>query len=187
MRSPPSRRRLISLAVAAVLLVGCDSKNDPADASFVPAAAPTSANRPSPEPSNPGLSEPLVLMKFGATWCGPCRRVDRELDRLAGTVTGLEIVRVDVDERPDLARQYNVSGIPHLVLLRGGETLDTLVGYRSAADLQRWANRFGRLGPGPNPTRRPADERRRPDRGTQEKKPGEIRSNPFSHLISSPR
>jgi len=172
----------MSLAVAAVLLVGCDSKHDPADANFAPAAAPTSANRPIHQ-----LDEPLVLMKFGATWCGPCRRVDRELDRLARTATGLEIVRVDVDERPDLARQYNVSGIPHLILLRGGETLDTLVGYRSAADLQRWANRFGRLGPGPNPTRRPAEERRRPAGGTQEKAPGEIRSNPFANLISTPR
>lgn len=82
-------------------------------------------------------------MKFGAPWCGPCRQIDRELTRLENSVdeSRLRIVRVNVDQDPALARRYNVSSIPHLVLLQHGRKLDEHCGYLSEADLNKWIER----------------------------------------------
>lgn len=90
--------------------------------------------------------ERLVLMKFGATWCGPCKKIDKELDQLERSGVNLQVVRVDIDQSPALARQFHVSSIPHLVLVRDGKTLDKQVGYRSEADLRRWASRYEDIG-----------------------------------------
>ena len=57
-------------------------------------------------------SKEPVLVDFWATWCGPCRALAPGLDQLAREVAGrARIVKVDVDENPDLARQYDVSSI----------------------------------------------------------------------------
>lgn len=114
----------------------------------------------------------LVLIKFGATWCGPCRKVDHELDQLEVSTSGLEIVRVDVDRDPGLARQFKVSSIPHLVLVRDGQRLDQQVGFRSAAELRQWAERFGRIDQA-GPTSQDAA----PTPGGQ----GAVHANPFAN------
>ncbi len=80
----------------------------------------------------------LVLMKFGANWCPPCRMVEKELKTLERSDLPLTIRKVDIDARPDLARQYNVSGIPRLILLEGGREVGDLTGYRSADALTDW-------------------------------------------------
>lgn len=83
--------------------------------------------------------EELVLVKFGATWCGPCRMIDRELDQLdAEAGFPARVLKVDVDANRDLARAYKVGGIPHLILFRGGQPIDEQVGYMSAGDLEGW-------------------------------------------------
>ena len=78
-----------------------------------------------------------VLVKFGAPWCGPCRMLDPELDKLAdsGRVT---VVRIQVDQHPDLARHYGVSSIPRLFLLNHGTVLADRVGYADYRQLQSW-------------------------------------------------
>lgn len=81
----------------------------------------------------------LVLVKFGAQWCGPCRMVDKELDKLAeqGNLQA-KIIEVDVDSNPNLARRYKVGGIPHMVLVRSNEVLDQQIGYLSADEIEEW-------------------------------------------------
>ncbi len=83
--------------------------------------------------------EELVLVKFGATWCGPCRMIDRELEQL-DTDSGFpaRVLKVDVDSNRDLAGAYKVGGIPHMILFRDGEPIDEQVGYMSAVDIQGW-------------------------------------------------
>jgi len=82
----------------------------------------------------------LVLMKFGATWCPPCRMVDQELKTLAKSDLPVKIRKIDIDKRPDLARKHNISSIPRLILLEGGREIGDLTGYRSADQLNDWIN-----------------------------------------------
>lgn len=84
-------------------------------------------------------SEKLVLLKFGATWCGPCVSTDAELKKIEPTLgDDVEVLKVDVDANPDLASQFDVSSIPRLMLFRGGEVVDDRVGGMSADQLTSW-------------------------------------------------
>jgi len=83
--------------------------------------------------------ERFVLVDFYADWCPPCRMLAPELEQV-GAKMGHEllIVKVDVDAHQELARQYGVSGIPHLILYRNGKRLGTRSGYYSQDDLLSW-------------------------------------------------
>jgi thioredoxin len=78
-----------------------------------------------------------VLVKFGAPWCGPCRMLDPELDKLARS-GDVKVVRIEVGQHPDLARHYRVSSIPRLLLLDHGTVLADRVGYVDYDQLQSW-------------------------------------------------
>ena len=94
--------------------------------------------------SNPdqvsGSAPQLVLMKFGAPWCPPCRMIDKELRKLGRTSLPVEIRKIDVDERPEMAQRYGVSSIPRLILLQDGRKIGDAVGYQSADELADWIN-----------------------------------------------
>lgn len=72
----------------------------------------------------------LVLVDFHASWCGPCRMLSPILEDLAPEFEGkASIVKVDVDENPELASQFGVMGIPTLLVMKDGEVLDTMTGF----------------------------------------------------------
>ncbi len=74
-------------------------------------------------------SEQLVVVDFSATWCGPCRRLEPELEAVAESLEGqATFVKVDVDADPELATRFGVQGIPNLTFLKGGKVVDTIVG-----------------------------------------------------------
>lgn len=63
-----------------------------------------------------------VLVDFTATWCGPCRQLAPTIDRLAVRYKGrIKVGKVDVDKSPELAEQYHVTGIPHLIVVNRGK------------------------------------------------------------------
>jgi len=79
----------------------------------------------------------LVLVKFGAPWCPPCRLVDAELDQLAArNAERLTVLRVDVDESPRLANRYQIESIPRLMLFLDGKKIEDWTGFQSTREMQ---------------------------------------------------
>jgi len=78
------------------------------------------------------LSNPKpVMVDFWAEWCGPCRMVSPILDEIAAEYSDkIEIVKVNVDEEPQLAMQYGVTGIPLMGIFKGGEMVKQMVGAK---------------------------------------------------------
>jgi thioredoxin 1 len=81
-------------------------------------------------------SEKIVLVDFWAEWCGPCRMVSPILDEIgAEHADKLEIVKVNVDEEPHLAAEYQITGIPAMKVFQNGKIVREMVGAKPKAAL----------------------------------------------------
>jgi len=70
-----------------------------------------------------------VLVDFWAAWCGPCRAIAPVVDQLATEYAGkLKVVKVDVDENGDVSGKYGVMSIPTLLLFKGGQPVERIIG-----------------------------------------------------------
>ena len=76
------------------------------------------------------LSDKPVLVDFFAPWCGPCRMVSPLVDEIAVERDDIKVVKVNIDEQPQIASQYSVMSIPTLVVIKGGQVTNKAVGAR---------------------------------------------------------
>ena len=74
-------------------------------------------------------SNPVVI-DFQATWCGPCKVLSPILEELDDEIEGVEFVKLDVDQHPQIAGQNQVMGVPTVVILKDGEVKDRFVGVQ---------------------------------------------------------
>ena len=78
-----------------------------------------------------------VLVDFWAEWCGPCRMIAPTVEELATDYDGkVTIVKLNVDDNPNTATQFGVRSIPTLLLFKGGEVVESVVGLTDKTRLQ---------------------------------------------------
>ena len=77
-----------------------------------------------------------VLLDFYADWCGPCRMVGPIVSEIANERSDVKVGKINVDEQPELAAQFQVMSIPMLAVIKNGKLENQVVGYRQKEQIE---------------------------------------------------
>lgn len=92
------------------------------------------------EDFNEEIKDGLVLVDFYADWCGPCRMISPIVEELSNEIKDLKVIKINVDEREDVAKMYGIMSIPTLILFRDGQMEKKQLGFVPKEVLIRWFN-----------------------------------------------
>lgn len=84
------------------------------------------------------ISNGKILVDFFATWCGPCKMLSPILEEISSDRSDTKIIKVDVDECQNLAKQFGVMSIPTLILMENGQIKDKKIGFQSKEEIIEW-------------------------------------------------
>ena len=88
-------------------------------------------------------SDKLTVVDFWAEWCGPCRMMEPVIEQLAEEWKGkINIVKLNSDENPDITEQYDVRGIPTMILFKDGQIVERVVGAAPKASITQFLTEF---------------------------------------------
>ena len=84
-------------------------------------------------------SNKLTLVDFWAEWCGPCKQIGPILEEISDEKKDfINILKLNIDDNPQIPQKYGVRGIPTLMLFKGGKLIDTKVGSLPKSALSAW-------------------------------------------------
>ena len=82
------------------------------------------------------VKDKKVLVDCYATWCGPCRMLSPIIDELSEEITNYDFYKLDVDEAEEIAKKYDISAIPTLLIFADGKLKEKIVGFKTKEELK---------------------------------------------------